>query len=565
MSLCYSLRQVMKSGYSLALLRKDIVSGMTVGVVAIPLGMALAIAIGVPPQHGLYTVIVAGFLVALFGGSCFNITGPTAAFVVILLPITQQFGLSGLLVATMMSGMWLALMGGLKLGRVIRFVPYPVTIGFTAGIGFVIAFLQLKDLLGLTLTSSPIHFFDKVFSYVNALPSINYADTVIGLLTIVSFIMWSKVCSKVPPHVMALFVATVLAAIINNSSWTMATTIGDKFHYVIDGFFGRGIPQQLPEFSLPWQDIELSWGLIYQLLPASIAIALLGAIESLLCAVVADGMTKTRHDSDSELVAQGLGNMIAPLFGAIPATAAIARTATNIRAGGMSPISAMIHAVFVLIAMLILAPVLAYIPMAGLAGLLIMVAWNMSEAPHFVKLIKTAPRRDVIVLLVCFSLTVAFDMVVAVAVGIALAGVLFIQRVLALTAAHSTVTADIEHESMVYHYLEGPLFFAACDKIKQLVDGTPKSAQVIIFDMEKVTAIDISALNAIQEAMDQLSHARILVCNLSSELWLKVQRIGWGSLPNVTLCESDAQFTHHLSAIRADNRVSVSTPSPLSM
>ena len=235
MSLCYSLRQVMKNGYSLALLRKDIVSGMTVGVVAIPLGMALAIAIGVPPQHGLYTVIVAGFLVALFGGSRFNITGPTAAFVVILLPITEHFGLSGLLVATMMSGMWLALMGMLKLGRVIRFVPYPVTIGFTAGIGFVIAFLQLKDLLGLTLMSSPIHFFDKVFSYVNALPSINYADAVIGLLTIVSFIMWSKVCSKVPPHVMALLVATVLAAIINNSSWAMATTIGDKFHYVIDG------------------------------------------------------------------------------------------------------------------------------------------------------------------------------------------------------------------------------------------------------------------------------------------------------------------------------------------
>lgn len=565
MSLCYSLRQMMSSGYSLALLRKDIVSGMTVGVVAIPLGMALAIAIGVPPQHGLYTVIVAGFLVALFGGSRFNITGPTAAFVVILLPITQQFGLSGLLIATMMSGMWLVLMGILKLGRVIRFVPYPVTIGFTAGIGFVIAFLQLKDLLGLTLYSTSVHFFDKVLSYFDALPSINYADTVIGLLTIISFIVWSQIRSKVPPHVIALLVATVLAAIINHSSWAMVTTIGDKFHYVIDGISGRGIPQQLPELSLPWQDIELSWGLIYQLLPASIAIALLGAIESLLCAVVADGMTKTQHDSNSELVAQGLGNMVAPLLGAIPATAAIARTATNIRAGGVSPISAMIHAVFVLVAMLMLAPVLAYIPMAGLAGLLVMVAWNMSEAPHFVKLIKTAPRRDVIVLLVCFSLTVAFDMVIAVAVGIALSGVLFIQRVLALTTAHSVIPTGIEEDNVVYHHLEGPLFFAACDKIKQLVDETPQYAQVVIFDMEKVTAIDISALNAIEETMEQLSHTRILVRNLSSEVWLKVHRVGWGSLPNVMLCESDAQFTHHLSAIRADNRVSVSTPSPLSM
>ncbi len=551
MLLSHALRGVIKEGYNAASLRKDIVSGITVGVVAIPLGMALAIAIGVPPQHGLYTVIVAGFLVALFGGSRFNITGPTAAFVVILLPIVQQYGFGGLMLATMMSGVILIIMGMLKLGRVISFVPYPVTIGFTAGIGFVIAFLQLKDLLGLQLASSPLHFFDKVQVYASALPTLNPLDAIVGIITLLTFIGWSKFTSKVPAHIVALTVATLLAGAMTVSGLGATSTLGSQFHFTLDGVVGNGIPQQLPSFSFP----VISMDLIYQLLPASLAIAMLGAIESLLCAVVADGMTKTRHDSNGELVAQGMGNIVAPLFGGIPATAAIARTATNIRAGGLTPVAGMVHAIFVLLAMLILAPVLSYIPMAGLAGILVMVAWNMSEAPHFIKLVKVAPKRDVAVLLTCFTLTVVFDMVVAVGVGMTLACLLFIQRSMDITSSSSEVINrdEMAKNALVYHRLEGPLFFAANDKIKSLAQQTPINSQVVVIDFEQVTAIDISAIKALEELIEELSNMRILITHVKPHLFTKLLKVGVNNIANVEICESDSQFDDHLFSLGQKN------------
>jgi len=398
--LFHALKQAWRKGYSFSTLRADIVAGITVGVVAIPLGMALAIAVGVPPQHGLYTVVVAGLLAALFGGSRFNITGPTAAFVVILLPITQQYGLSGLMLATLMSGVILLLMGLLRLGQLVAYVPYPVTTGFTAGIGLVIAFLQLKDLFGLTVEGSPVHFPEKVMAYTSAMPSINYADAMVGFGTIATFILWAKLKNRIPPHVVALATGTVLALLMNRipphvvalatgtvlallmNQWGASHVglLGEKFHYQIGDLIGQGIPQVLPQLVMPWQDPQFSWGLVVELLPAAFTIAMLGCIESLLCAVVADGMTGTKHNPNAELVGQGLANMVVPFFGGIPATAAIARTATNIRAGGFSPVSAITHALFVLAAMIVLAPMLSFIPMSALAGLLIMVAWNMSEA-----------------------------------------------------------------------------------------------------------------------------------------------------------------------------------------
>ena len=273
------------------------------------------------------------YWLALFGGSRFNISGPTAAFVVILLPITQQYGLSGLMLATLMSGMILVLMGILRLGQLVAYVPYPVTTGFTAGIGLVIAFLQLKDLLGLHVATNPVHFPEKVMAYAQALPSTNGADAAVGFATIAIFIGWAKLKTRIPPHVIALLAGTVIALVVNNMTGAHVGLLGEKFQYQIGDLIGQGIPQVLPQFTLPWSADGMNWQLVVDLLPAAFTIAMLGCIESLLCAVVADGMTGKKHNPDAELVGQGIANMVVPFFGGIPATAAIARTATNIRAG----------------------------------------------------------------------------------------------------------------------------------------------------------------------------------------------------------------------------------------
>ncbi|OQX33958.1 MAG: C4-dicarboxylic acid transporter DauA [Oceanospirillales bacterium LUC14_002_19_P2] len=432
-----AIKQSLQEGYRARDLRKDCVVGITVGIVAVPLSMALAIASGAAPENDLYTAIIAGFLIALFGGSRFNITGPTAAFVVILLPITQQYGLGGLMVATIMAGLILLAMGLLKLGKLIEFVPYPVTVGFTAGIGVVIATLQLKDFFGLTIHEMPELYLAKVQAMVLALPSLNIWDTLTASVTLATFLVWRKFSRRLPPHLPALIVgslcAWIITQLVNNPD---IATIGSRFSWSIEGMSGQGIPPLLPHFALPWnlpgpdgQPLGLSYRLIKDLMTAAFAIAMLGAIESLLCAVVADGMTRTRHNPNSELIGQGIGNIVAPFFGGIPATAAIARTATSIRSGSVSPVAAMIHALFVLLSVLLLAPVLSIVPMASLAALLMMVAWNMSEAPHFIRVVRVAPRQDVAVLLTCFALTVAFDMVIAVTVGMLLAGLLLITQV----------------------------------------------------------------------------------------------------------------------------------------
>ncbi len=501
-------QQVRQLGYGRAQLRGDILAGLTVGIIAIPLAMALAIAVGAPPQHGLYTVLLAAPLIALTGGSRFNISGPTAAFVVILLPIVQQHGLSGLLICTMLAGLLMISLGVLKAGKLIQFVPYPVTLGFTAGIGVVIAGLQLKDFLGLTVGPPAAHFPEQMYNLLQALPSIQAGDTLVACAALATLIIWPRFVPKVPGHLAALAVGTALALALEAGGFDIAT-LGERFSYLLDGVQQPGIPPFLPQFALPWQlpgADPLSFGLIRELLTPAFAIAMLGAIESLLCAVVADGTTGSKHDPNGELIGQGLGNLVAPLFGGITATAAIARTAASIRAGAFSPLAAIIHAGVVLVAMLALAPLFSYLPMSALAALLVMVAWNMAEVPHVLHTLRIAPRSDILVLLTCLLLTVVFDMVLAVGAGLLLAAALFIRQMSNLTDTEEVpehfhqALQQLPPQVQVYA-IRGPLFFGAAEKALNALRKFSHGVKVVIVDISAVPLLDMTAIAALDNVL----------------------------------------------------------------
>ncbi|MGD8577644.1 MAG: C4-dicarboxylic acid transporter DauA, partial [Thiohalophilus sp.] len=510
--------------YRLSDLRGDLLSGVTVGIVAVPLAMALAIASGVPPQYGLYTAIVAGLIIALTGGSRFSISGPTAAFVVILLPITHQYGLGGLLLTTVMAGIILIIMGVARMGQLIQFIPYPVTIGFTAGIAVVIASLQIKDFLGLTTGELPQHFLEKMSVLLQSLPTTSWSDLFIGLLTLLILIFWSRLKSRIPGHLVALLIGTLAAWLLTQiwPSFTVAT-INSQFSFVLDGVTREGIPNAPPLPLLPWnlQDasgkpIGLTWQLIRELLPSAFTVAMLGAIESLLCAVVADGLTGTRHKPNTELIGQGIGNLIAPFFGSIPATAAIARTATNIRAGGRSPVAAVIHSLVILVIVISLAGLLGYLPMASLAALLLVVAWNMSEARHFVHILRIAPRCDIVVLLTCFSLTVIFDMVIAVSAGLVLASILFIRRISMLTGTELVNLKEHEHlgdlpEQVAVYDINGALFFGAAEKAISALHHANSNVEIVVLDMSDVPMIDMTGIVALESLLNNLHQQKIAV------------------------------------------------------
>lgn len=536
-----ALRETFAAKYTVGMLRSDFIAGITVGVIAVPLAMALAIASGVPPQYGLYTSIVAGLVIAIAGGSRFNVSGPTAAFVVLLLPIVEQYGFGGLLLTTILSGIMLILMGVARLGRLIQFIPYPVTLGFTSGIAVVIAVLQLKDLAGMTGDVSGEHFLEKVRALAVALPTAHLADLGIGLLTLAVLITWPRLKTLIPPHLVALLLGSLAAA---GAAWLIpdfsVATIGSRFGYTVDGSVGNGIPPVAPHWVWPWtlpdangHPIGLSFELVRELLPSAFAVALLGAVESLLCAVVADGLTGSKHNPNGELIGQGLGNIVAPFFGGITATAAIARTATNIRAGAQSPFSAMIHALTVLLAVVVLAPWLAYVPMASLAALLIMVAWNMSEARHFANVVRVAPRSDVVVLLACFGLTVLFDMVLAVGVGVVLASVLFIKRMteisdVRLVQREERQHADLPREIAIYD-INGPLFFGAAEKAISVLSRVRAQVKVVILDMADVPLLDMTGIVALDSIIKKLNRrgVALVLANLSPRLYRKLLRAGF--------------------------------------
>lgn len=511
-----ALRETLRAGYGVSDLRADLLAGITVGIVAVPLAMALAIGSGVPPQYGLYTAVIAGLLIALTGGARFSVSGPTAAFIVILHPIAEQYGMGGLVLASLMAGVMLLGMGIGRMGKLIQFIPYPVTTGFTAGIGVVIASLQFKDFFGLSFAHAPESFFERMHQVGLALPGLNPADLLVGAVTLAVLILWPKLRTPIPQHLVALAVGTLLAYGLERLFHIEVATIASRFSYTLDGETLHGIPALLPQFVLPWNlpgadgaPLGLTLATVKSLVGPAMAIALLGAIESLLCAVVADGMAGTRHDPDAELIGQGLGNLIAPFFGGIAATGALARTATNIRAGARSPLAAAIHALFILLVLIALAPLLGYLPMSALAALLLLVAWNMSEMKHFLHITRVAPKSDIIVLLVCFGLTVVFDMVVAVGVGVVLAALLFMNRMAEFAGmrlqgeeTHAHAGALPAHTRL--YEVAGPLFFGAAEKAMSALHRIDDHCEVVILDMESVPVMDISGVVALDSAIRRL-------------------------------------------------------------
>ena len=488
-----------KEKYTAARFTRDLIAGITVGIIAIPLAMALAIGSGVAPQYGLYTAAVAGIVIALTGGSRFSVSGPTAAFVVILYPVSQQFGLAGLLVATLLSGIFLILMGLARFGRLIEYIPVSVTLGFTSGIG-----------------------------------TINVGDAAIGIVTLGILVFWPRLGIRLPGHLPALLAGCAVMGIVNLLGGHVAT-IGSQFHYVLaDGSQGNGIPQLLPQLVLPWDlpnsEFTLTWDSIRTLLPAAFSMAMLGAIESLLCAVVLDGMTGTKHKANSELVGQGLGNIIAPFFGGITATAAIARSAANVRAGATSPISAVIHSILVILALLVLAPLLSWLPLSAMAALLLMVAWNMSEAHKVVDLLRHAPKDDIIVMLLCMSLTVLFDMVIAISVGIVLASLLFMRRIARMTRL-APVVVDVPDDVLVLRVI-GPLFFAAAEGLFTDLESRLEGKRIVILKWDAVPVLDAGGLDAFQRFVKRLPEGcELRVCNVEFQPLRTMARAGIQPIP----------------------------------
>jgi len=489
----------------------DLLAGIIVGIVALPLAIAFGIASGVTPEKGIITAIVAGLIVSVFGGSKVQIGGPTGAFIIIIYGIIQQYGFEGLTIATLMAGVFLMLFGILHLGTIIKYIPYPIVVGFTSGIALTIFTTQIKDLFGLTMATVPSDFIEKWIAYVSAFPTIDPWSAAVGILSVVIIALWPKFCrlspltshlsplAKLPGSLIAIIVMT-LAALLLKHQWGIASieTIGDRF----------AISNQLPGAQVP----VLTWDIIKGLVSPAITIAILGAIESLLSATVADGVIGDRHDSNTELIAQGMANLASPLFGGIPATGAIARTMTNINNGGRTPIAGIIHAAVLLLIFLFLMPLAQYIPMACLAGVLVIVSYNMSGWRSFLSIMKN-PKSDVIVLWVTFLLTVIFDLTIAIEVGLICACLLFMRRMAETTDVRvisdeinpdeeesDFLMGNLEHlsipEGVEVYEINGPYFFGAGNKFEEIMSSLGhQRPKVRIIRMRKVPFVDSTGIH----------------------------------------------------------------------
>ncbi|OGT41715.1 MAG: sodium-independent anion transporter [Gammaproteobacteria bacterium RIFCSPHIGHO2_12_FULL_37_34] len=503
--------------------RANILAGFIVGIVALPLAMAFAIASGVKPEQGLYTAIIAAFIVGIFGGTRVQIAGPTGAFVIILASITAKYGVDGLQIATLLSGFILLFMGFIKLGNVIKFIPDPVIVGFTSGIGFVIFMGEWKDFFGLS-ASFPLdaHFHQKLVTLLQALPHLNLTTTFLACLSLLLIIITPKFVKRIPGPLVAMIVVTFIQAIFQ---FKHVATLGSTF---------GSIPQQLPSFHFP----NVTFSHILELMSSAFTIALLGAIESLLSATAADGMANTRHYSNMELIGQGLANIFTPLFGGFAATGAIARTATNIRNGGNSPIAAIIHSIFLLLVILLLAPLAFYIPLCTLAAILFVVAFNMSDTPHFMRILKNAPRYDVIVLLTTFFLTIFANLVVAVNIGVILAMLFFIRRMSQMVTIeqqfHEQIRSEVPGEmitlpkDIIIYAIQGPFFFGAAEKIEHALAITHTDPKKIIFRLKDVPFIDMTGLETFREVIDQYDKRgiKVYLCEANERVLRKLKKIG---------------------------------------
>lgn len=520
---------------------RNIVSGVVVGLVALPLAMAFAIASGVKPEQGIYTAIIAGALVSLLGGSRTQIAGPTGAFIVILAGITQRYGVDGLQIATLMAGVLLVIFGLLRLGAVIRYIPDPVIVGFTTGIAVIIWIGQWKEFFGLPEPTG-VHFHEKLWSLLQVLPEADLTTTALALASLAVLVVSPRIVPKIPGPLVALVLATLAASVLD----LPVATIGSAF---------GGIPDTLPHFQ--WPDVSLSK--LLELVRPAFAIALLGAIESLLSAVVADGMGGTRHDSNQELIGQGIANLVVPLFGGFAATGAIARTATNIRNGGTMPIAGIVHALTLVLIILLFAPLAKDIPLAVLAAILFVVAWNMSELPHFVRMVRRAPGRDVFILLTTFTLTVFVDLVVAVNIGVILASFMFMQRMASAVVVQPALARDFRQEltaagladlpaGVVVYSIDGPFFFGAVETFERALSQTHTDPKVVILRMQKVPFVDISALQTLEEAIEQMQKRgiRVLLCELTPVVSAKAQRAG-----TLALLSNDDVHVEFVEALRA--------------
>lgn len=502
---------------------KDVIAGIIVAIIALPLSIALAIASGVNPEQGLYTAIIAGFFISFLGGSRVQIGGPTAAFVVIIYGIIAEYGTSGLVVATFLSGIIMILMGLLHFGNLIKFIPKTITVGFTFGIAVGIFAGQIKDFCGLDMGPVPSEFVDKIVAYAQNMHTVNWWAFGIGMLAIAIQIIWPKFFHKIPGSLIAILVTTLLVQLLK----LPVNTIGDLYE----------IKAGFPQFTVP----ELSFGLVKQMISPAFTIAILASIESLLSCVVSDGMIGGHHRSNAELVGQGVGNIMSSLFGGIPATGAIARTAANVKNGGRTPVAGMVHAVTLLLILLFLMPYASMIPMSCLAAILFIVAYNMSGWRTFGHMVKTAPKSDILVLVVTFLLTVFFDLVVAIEVGMVLAAFLFMKRMSDVAEVKSWVYKEnldeneisehtdlknVPENTMVYEVF-GPMFFGATNDYLQFTKEENKN--VLILRMRNVPAMDITGLDALEETLEtcQKRNIHLLLSHVNEQPMRVMQKAGF--------------------------------------
>lgn len=515
------LLSILREGYTRKMFTGDLLGGLTVGVVALPLAIALAIASGVKPEQGLYTAIFAGFVIAVLGGTRTQISGPTGAFIVIVYGIVQKYGYDGLVVATLIAGFMLIIMGLARMGALLKFVPYPVTVGFTSGIALIIFSSQVSDFLGLKIEKVPADFVEKWIEYVRHISTFDVKTLAVGIASLLIIILWPKVTRKVPGQLIAILAVTFVVQFFQIPVDTIETRFG-------------GVPNTLPAPQFP----TVTWEMVQQMFSPALTIAILAGLESLLSAVVADGMMGTRHRSNMELVAQGAGNIVSVIFGGVPATGAIARTATNIKSGGKTPISAVIHCVFLLLVLLFIGKWAALIPMATLAAVLLVVAYNMSEWREFVHLLKS-PRGDVAVLAATFLLTVFIELTVAIQVGILLAAFLFLQKMSNETQVSAITEILHDDEEMKTRDMSGitipkgvevfeiygSLFFGAVAQFKESIRVVGKKPKVLILRMRNVITIDASGVHLLEEiANDAREGGYILVFSAVSRSVYRVMR-----------------------------------------
>ncbi len=522
------LLTVIREGYSGETFFKDLTAGIIVGIVALPLAIAFAIASGVKPEQGLYTAIIAGFLISVLSGSRVQVGGPTGAFIVIIYGIVQKYGYDGLVIATILSGILLIVMGVAKLGSVIKYIPYPVTVGFTSGIALIIAMGQLRDFFGLRMQTVPAEFVDKVEEYAKHAGTVTPAAAAIGILTLLIVIYWPRVTKRIPGSLVAIIATTALVPLFN----LPVETIGSRF---------GAVSSTPPTLHLP----HIDWSKLPHMVSPAISIALLAGIESLLSAVVADGMTGRRHRSNMELVAQGVANIASPLFGGIPATGAIARTATNIKNGALTPVAGIIHAIVLLLIMLFFGKWAALIPMATLAGILLVVSYNMSEYHLFIKMFKS-PKSDIAVLIVTFLLTVLVDLTVAIQAGVVLAAILFMKRMADVTQV-GYITSMMEDEEdttdtdpnairrftvpkgVEVFEVNGPFFFGAADRFKHVLQLVVSKPKVLILRMRTVLSMDATALRALDEVYDQTRRegSKLFLAGVHAQPLIAMDRSGF--------------------------------------